>query len=46
MGRVDRQHLAIEKSKTALVRSQVTEKARENEILREDYQATYGEDFR
>jgi hypothetical protein len=38
--------LAIEKSKTALVRTQVTEKIRENEILREDYEATYGEDFR
>ena len=38
--------LAIEKSKTALVRAQVTENVRENEILREDYESTYGEDFR
>ena len=38
--------LAIEKSKTAGVRAQVTEKVRENEILREDYETTYGEDFR
>ena len=38
--------LAIEKSKAAIVRGQVTELARENEILREDFEATFGEDFR
>jgi hypothetical protein len=37
--------LAIEKSRTAEVRARVTEQARQNEILREDYQATYGRDF-
>ena len=37
--------LAIEKCKAAEVRARVTELARENEILREDYRATYGEDF-
>ena len=37
--------LAIEKCRAAEVRVQVTELARENEILREDYQATYGSDF-
>ena len=38
--------LAIEKSRTAEVRARVTELARENEILREDFSATFGEDFR
>jgi len=37
--------LAIEKSRTALVRAKVSEQARENEILREDFESTYGEDF-
>ena len=37
--------LAIEKSRTAGLRAQVAEKTRENEILREDFQATFGEDF-
>jgi hypothetical protein len=37
--------LAIEKSKTAIMRQRVTEAARENEVLREDYLATFGEDF-
>ena len=36
--------LAIEKSKTAEMRAQVTELRRQNEILREDFEATYGED--
>ena len=35
--------LAIEKSKTALIRARVTELARQNEILLEDFEATYGE---
>ena len=38
--------LAIEKSKTAEMRAQVTELRRQNEILREDFEATYGEDSR
>jgi hypothetical protein len=38
--------LAIEKSRAAIVRAGVTELARENEILREDFEATFGEDFR
>ena len=38
--------LAIEKSRAADVRARVTELARENEILREDFEATFGEDFR
>ncbi len=38
--------LAIEKSRTAEVRAQVAEKARENEILREDFESTFGEDFK
>ena len=37
--------LAIEKSKTAIMRQRVAEAARENEVLREDYLATFGEDF-
>ena len=37
--------LAIEKTRTAMIRGKVAELARENEILREDYQATFGEDF-
>jgi hypothetical protein len=36
--------LAIEKSKTAIMRARVTELARQNEILLEDLEATYGED--
>jgi len=36
--------LAIEKSKTAIMRAKVTELARQNEILLEDFEATYGED--
>ena len=38
--------LAIEKSRTAETRAQVAELTRENDILREDYKATYGEDFK
>jgi len=37
--------LAIEKTKAALVRTEVTEASRRNEVLREDFQNTYGEDF-
>lgn len=37
--------LAIEKARAARVRAQVAEAARENEILREDFEATYGERF-
>ena len=37
--------LAIEKTRAAEIRARVTELARENEILREDYEATYGEVF-
>ena len=35
--------LAIEKSKTAIMRAKVAELTRQNEILREDFEATYGE---
>jgi hypothetical protein len=38
--------LAIEKTRTATVRAQVAERSRENAILREDFEATYGEDFK
>jgi Domain of unknown function (DUF4398) len=37
--------LAIEKTRTAMVRAQVAEQTRETEILREDFEATYGEGF-
>jgi len=37
--------LAIEKTRTALARARVAELARENEVLREDFKATYGEDL-
>lgn len=37
--------LAIEKSRTAIMRQRVAEAARENEVLREDFLATFGEDF-
>jgi len=36
--------LAIEKSRAALTRARVSELTRENEILKEDFKATYGED--
>ncbi|HUF20003.1 MAG TPA: DUF4398 domain-containing protein [Burkholderiales bacterium] len=35
--------LAIEKSRSAEVRNRVTELTRQNAILREDFEATYGE---
>lgn len=35
--------LAIEKSKTAVIRAKVTDLARQNEMLLEDFEATYGE---
>lgn len=37
--------LAIEKSRTAGVRARLAEQSRVNEILREDYESTYGESF-
>jgi len=37
--------LAIEKTRTAAVRAQVTERTRENQVLRDDFEASYGEDF-
>lgn len=37
--------LAIEKSRTALVRARLAEQARENEVLREDFERTFGEPF-
>jgi hypothetical protein len=37
--------LAIEKSRTAVMRRSVGDAMRENEMLREDYLATFGEDF-
>ncbi len=36
--------LAIEKSRAALTRGKVAELTRENEMLREDFKATFGED--
>jgi hypothetical protein len=38
--------LAIEKSRTAEIREQVAEKTRQNEILREDFESNFGEDFK
>jgi hypothetical protein len=37
--------LAIEKSRAAAIRAKVAEQARENEILREDFESTFGEGF-
>jgi hypothetical protein len=37
--------LAIEKSRTAVLRAKVAEQARQNEILREDFETTFGEEF-
>jgi len=37
--------LAIEKTKAAIIRGKVTELARQNEILREDIESTFGEGF-
>jgi len=38
--------LAIEKSRTAIVRGRVAELGRENEILLEDFESTFGEAFK
>jgi cell shape-determining protein MreC len=38
--------LALQKTRTAIIRARVTELQRENEILREDFERTFGEDFR
>jgi len=38
--------LAIEKSRAAIARGKVTELARENEILREDFESTFGAEFK
>lgn len=37
--------LAIEKSRAAIGRARLAEQMRENEILREDFESTFGEDF-
>lgn len=37
--------LAIEKSRAAVIRARVAEQVRENEILREDFESTFGEGF-
>lgn len=37
--------LAIEKSRAAILRTQVTEAARRNDVLLEEFENTYGEDF-
>jgi len=36
--------LAIEKSRSAITRARLAERSRENEILKEDFRATFGED--
>lgn len=38
--------LAIEKTRAAIIRGKVTDLARENEILREDFESIFGEDFK
>lgn len=38
--------LAIEKSRAAIARGKVTDLERENEILREDFESTFGGDFK
>lgn len=38
--------LAIEKCRTAEARIRLAEASRNNEILKEDFEATYGEEFR
>lgn len=38
--------LAIEKSHAAVIRGQVAELARDNEVLRQEFKNTYGETFR
>ena len=37
--------LALQKTRAAILRARVTELQRENEILREDYENTFGEAF-
>jgi len=37
--------LAIAKSRAAVMRARVADLTRENEILREEFESTYGEDF-
>ena len=37
--------LALEKTRAAIIRGKVTDLARENEILREDFESTFGEGF-
>ncbi len=37
--------LALAKTRAAIVRGQVTEAIRENQILQEDFEATFGSDF-
>lgn len=37
--------LAVQKTRTAIIRARVTELQRENEILREDFENTFGETF-
>jgi uncharacterized lipoprotein YmbA len=37
--------LAIEKTRAAILRAKVAEQVRDNEVLREDFEATYGEAF-
>lgn len=38
--------LAIEKTRTALIRGETAELARQNEILREEFESTFGEEFK
>ena len=37
--------LALAKTRAALIRGKVTDLARENEILREEFESTFGENF-
>ncbi|MEE8495146.1 MAG: DUF4398 domain-containing protein [Xanthomonadales bacterium] len=38
--------LALEKTRAAIIRGKVTDLARENEILREDFESVFGEEFK
>ncbi len=38
--------LALEKTRAAIIRGEVTDLARENEILREEFESTYGTEFK
>ena len=38
--------LALAKTRAAIIRGKVTDLARENEILREEFESTFGEDFK